>query len=49
MELAYFQNVQLVLFFYSEISKLKTDMMQNIFSLIAEYSGLIKYVLNQID
>ena len=41
MELALLENVNLG--FYLAVNKLITDKMQNIFSLIGEYSGFIKY------
>ena len=35
--------------FYLAVNKLITEKMQNIFSLIAEHSGFIRYTLNKID
>lgn len=36
-------------FFYLAINKLVTDKMQNVFNLIVEHSGFIKYTLNKLD
>ena len=45
MELPYLEYVHFVLFFYLAVNKLITDKMQNIFCLITEHSGFIKYSL----
>ena len=36
-------------FFYSAVNKLITNKMQNIFSLTAQDSGLMKYSLDKLD
>ena len=47
MELAHLKVLTLV--FYSAVNKLIIDKRQNIYSLIAEHSGFIKYTLNKLD
>ena len=48
MELAHLEDVHLG-FLLLAVNKLITDKMQNIFYLIAENSGFIRYTLHKLD